>query len=880
MACCCSTSAKTCKASPILAKTAGPWAEQNWLHLKLIRAHQRSGSDSFWTSVVLTVACWSKGGREQHSTVSQCHTLRRSNSDRQLALSLSLECKSRCRLDLLAAAALESQLCACLSCLFLLLSLPTLTALCSSGPRHPTISISVSTSSPAIWLFRSDRFDSWNVTIFRSRHSASATAPTSAHLANIGAVQFLWSDRRSFPLLEPNAPRWTSNLPEAIVIPDPRRHPHPHHHISSGQHALVSCVYLQFALAVTTAESSTASALGVYPGPNNNTEISQVAFVDVYANTNTYTFYSPFFTTFTESGPQQITFRLLDDSGNVIPSYLPVTQTINFQCGTTITTSSAASSTPTGTSGSGSGGNSNGNGNSNSNSNSSTSSGSSSSTGAIAGGVVGGVIALLALGLLAFCLMRRKKKQRAQQSRLANNEADEAAFRAPNNDSTASLATAPENANTPMMRDISTKNVFADPTTSTASGAASGSSTMFSANNQAPSKFPSGSGTGGASGAAAGAAAGAGIGAAAIAARKQSREQSRAASPAGRVSESRPSTESFKDVPSSQSPPPVPSLPSSYAATNAPAAPQNASKASQPATYPTANASIESATKSPSGGGAATSTAAVGAGATAAAAAAAAKKTSSDNKEKDNKAKTSKWGFKRPSKDMGNTSKPPYTQAPYPQAVAEPAPAAAAAAAAPAAVASPSPSPPFSSPSETPASPSRSFKVIQKQPTPAAASAAGPSSASIAPSENSLNRAPALSPRSGHATPAGSIRGNNYSRAPSVASMSAGFTDAPPLPSGAASVSSMPTSEFGGNMAGVGAGRSFAASSGNSTKWHQQAYNVMPNFSHRALARSTQLDEDLIFGHLGMGLTPPPGPAGNGSESGSSKSRTDPFGDR
>ncbi len=81
-------------------------------------------------------------------------------------------------------------------------------------------------------------------------------------------------------------------------------------------------------------------------------------------------------------------------------------------------------------------------------------------------------------------------------------------------------------------------------------------------------------------------------------------------------------------------------------------------------------------------------------------------------------------------------------------------------------------------------------------------------------------------------------------------------------------------------MAGVGAGRSFAASSGNSTKWHQQSYNIMPNFSHRALARSTQLDEDLIFGHLGMGLTPPPGPAGNGSESGSSKSRSDPFGDR
>ena len=93
-------------------------------------------------------------------------------------------------------------------------------------------------------------------------------------------------------------------------------------------------------------------------------------------------------------------------------------------------------------------------------------------------------------------------------------------------------------------------------------------------------------------------------------------------------------------------------------------------------------------------------------------------------------------------------------------------------------------------------------------------------------------------------------------------------------------MASAPAGEFGGNMAGIGAGRSFATSSGNSTKWHQQSYNVMPNFSHRALARSTQLDEDLIFGHLGMGLSPPPGPAGNGSETGSSKSRTDPFGDR
>ena len=64
-------------------------------------------------------------------------------------------------------------------------------------------------------------------------------------------------------------------------------------------------------------------------------------------------------------------------------------------------------------------------------------------------------------------------------------------------------------------------------------------------------------------------------------------------------------------------------------------------------------------------------------------------------------------------------------------------------------------------------------------PAAPAASTAGPSSPSIAPSENSLNRTPVFPPRSGPATPAGSIRGTNYSRAPSVASMTAGFADAP-----------------------------------------------------------------------------------------------------
>ena len=653
----------------------------------------------------------------------------------------------------------------------------------------------------------------------------------------------------------------------------------------------ISCGYLYFTLSLTTAESQNAQYLGVYQG---TTMISEIQFNAAYANTNTYQWYAPFFSGVTvNSGPQPISFRLLDANEDPIPAYPAITQTLNFQCGTTVTTSSAASSAPTSSasSGTGSSGSSGSSGSTNSGSaasNGGSSSGSSSPVGAIAGGVVGGVAALAIVGLLAFCMRRNKKKQQAQQSRLRNDEADEAAFRAPNNDSTTSLATAPDTANTPMMRDVSTKNVFADPTSSIAP---SGSSTQYTGtNNKAGSSVD-------AAGAVAAAAVG-GIGAAAIAARKQSREQSRAQSPS-HASERNPSSEFSKDnvSPSSQLPPPMPALPASAPApaptpvqATAASAPAEANSAAVPQqtdtapvqapASPPASEDLISASE-PASGAQTSSTAPIAASAAAAAAVGAG--TTADRK--DSKPKTSKWGFKRASKDAGSSNK-----LPYPQAVAEPtaAPAPAPAPAlAPAPGHAPTPTPAAASPSptsnspEAPASPSRSFKVMQKSPV-APPSTAGPSSASIAPSESSLNRTPVFSSRSGQATPAGSIRGANYSRAPSVASMSAGFTDAaaPPLPSGAASVASVPVSEFGGNMAGIGAGRSFAASSGNSTKWHQQSYNIMPSFSHRALARSTQLEEDLIFGHLGMGLSPPPGPAGNGSETGSSKSRTDPFGDR
>lgn len=631
----------------------------------------------------------------------------------------------------------------------------------------------------------------------------------------------------------------------------------------------ISCNYLYFTLSLTAAEARDAVYLGVYIGDNM---ISEIQFNSAYANTNTYQWYAPFFQGSgpTTSGTQDVTFRLLDTNEEPIAAYPRITQPLAFQCGTTLTTSTTALGTATSSSPRAS--NTSGGGSSGSANDSGSGSGSSSSTGAIAGGVAGGVAALVIVGLVAFCLMRKKKKQNQQQSRLRNDEADEAAFRAPNNDSTTSLATAPETANTPMMRDISTKNVFADPSTSAFSGAPSGTSTQYSAlNNNAASSSNVGAGAG----AAGAAAAAGGIGAAAIAARKQSRENTRARSPS-HASDRRPSSEFSKDnsaSPSSQAPPPVPALPTPMPAA---ASPKQNTMAAVPPANPSASAAASHPPYSASSPATANKDASVAplaaGGAAAAAATTAAAAAAASNK--DTKDKSSKWGFKRASKDTSTN------KLPYPPAVPE------SSALAPS-VETPSASSNSSTSKQSaevpvPASPSRSFKVIPKPaaaPAAPAASTAGPSSPSIAPSENSLNRTPVFPPRSGPATPAGSIRGTNYSRAPSVASMTAGFADAPPMPSGA-SVSSAPVSEFGGNMAGVGAGRSFAASSGNSTKWHQQSYNIMPNFSHRALARSTQLDEDLIFGHLGMGLTPPPGPAGNGSETGSSKSRTDPFGDR
>ena len=615
-----------------------------------------------------------------------------------------------------------------------------------------------------------------------------------------------------------------------------------------------SCLRMYFTLTLTPQEIRNAAYLGVYSGSNTaGTMISEVEFDNSFANANSYAFYAPYFPGVQlNPGTQDITFQLLDTTETPIAAYPAITQSLNFQCSTTAASTSAANPTPSSSTSGSSGSNSSGGSNTSSNNgtNQNLSSSSSSSTGAIAGGVVGGIAALAAVGILAFCLMRKKKRQRNQQKRLRNDEADEAAFRAPNNnDSTASLATAPENANTPMMREVSPKNVFADPSISGVSGAPSITSTQYTgAQNKVGSDVAAGA-----------AAAAGGIGAAAIAARKQSREQTRARSPS-HSSERSPSSEFSKDMatPSSQAPPPVPALPSAAAAPTNLAA-KNTSSTRTPASYP-----------SPSAKDSSVAPVAAGATAAAVAAGAAAKAGSNDAANKDNKAKTSKWGFKRASKDTDST-KPPY-----PSAVPE----VSAASSAPVEKPSSSSTTASSKSPDMPASPSRSFKVMQK-PVVASTSTAGPSSASIAPSENSLNRAaPAFAPRSGPATPAGSVRGRDWSRAPSVASMSAGFADAPPMPSGAASVASAPAGEFGSNMAGVGAGRSFAASSGNSTKWHQQAYNIMPNFSHRALARSTQLDEDLIFGHLGMGLNPPPGPAGNGSETGSSKSRTDPFGDR
>ncbi|PWY98383.1 hypothetical protein BCV70DRAFT_38501 [Testicularia cyperi] len=583
----------------------------------------------------------------------------------------------------------------------------------------------------------------------------------------------------------------------------------------------ISCTRLYFSVTLTTAEIAGATNLGILI---DGDIVSEVGLSGSFTTTNTAAFYAAFFNDIT-SGTYPVTFALLDEDDATLAAFTPVVQTLTFQCGTVITSTTSSRATPTSGGSSGSGSNGSGSNSGGNSSNASSSSGSSSSTGAIAGGVAGGVAALAIVGLVAFCLMRKKKKQQRSQGRL-HNEADEAAFRGPNNDSTTSLATAPEHAETPMMRDISTKNVFADPTTSGASGSGgSGSSNQ-------------GSGASAGTGTGIGAAAAGGIGAAAIAARKQSRERSRARSPSLH-SERRPSTDSSSKgprSPDSEVPPPVPALPAS-AAMAARASPSVEQSSAPPAAQPQQSARSRTELNNDSAVAAGAVGAGAGAGATAAAGIASPK------------AKTSKWGFKRASKDQdefASNNAIPAASAPNKSQSATPADTMS--------LASTTPSQKSAHGTESPA---RSFKVIQKS-SPAPVSMAGPSNASITPSEGSGRRMHGT-PRSGYPTPAGSIRsGNAYSLAPSVASMSAGF----------------------GNMAGVGAGRAYGMSSGNSTKWHQQAYQVMPNFSSRAMPRSTQLDEDLIFGHLGMGLSPPPGATGNGSETGSSKSRQDPFGDR
>lgn len=594
----------------------------------------------------------------------------------------------------------------------------------------------------------------------------------------------------------------------------------------------ISCTRLYFTLTLTAAEIRGAENLGVLIGGDI---VSEVGLSGSFTTSDSADFYAAFFDgSDITSGATTVTFALLDADDATLPTFTPVTQTLTFQCGTVITTSARATSTTrvpaaTTTSNSNNGGSTNNGGTSSGSDSSSSSSGSSSSTGAIAGGVVGGLAALAIIALIAFCMIRKKKRQN-NAGRLRNNdEVDEAAYRAPNNHSNASLATAPETSDTPMMRDVSTKNVFADPTASGTSGAPSGTSGA-----------PSGSSSH--LGAASGAAAAGGIGAAAIAARKQSREDSRARSS---------SLHSDRSPMSEDVPPPVPSMPAARAS-QASAAP------SAPSTTPAAYPSLQNRSAATSSAAPQASTSGPGAAVAAAAAGAAAG---------EGKGKSSKWGFKRASQDKSAAA----TSTP----VADPA------GSTPAdtmSLASTTPSYASAGGSE---SPSRSFNVLQKPPS-APYAMAGPSNKSITPSEASGSRKPfaPAGQKSGFATPPGSTRGNANSRAPSVASMTAGFADAPPMPSNASAISA-PVSESG-NMAGVGAGRAYNISSGNSTKWHQQSYNIMPNFSARAMPRSTQLEEDLIFGHLGMGLASPtmPSAAGNGSETGSSKSRRDPFGDR
>ncbi|KAN0060025.1 hypothetical protein ACQY0O_007998 [Thecaphora frezii] len=602
----------------------------------------------------------------------------------------------------------------------------------------------------------------------------------------------------------------------------------------------VTCAHLLLTVDLTLAEYENAYAVSVLMGGE---QVSEFTLSGSYTRTDlSADFYAIFFDgSEPTTGTSTVTFQLLDSSEEPLARSSPITATLDFQCGTTLqpsTTAAAPATTATSTR--------SGTGTSSGGSSSSSSSSGSSNTGAIAGGVVGGIVALATLGALAFLLLRRRRRDDRRRALAAHHDVDEAGSRGAN-DSTASLTTAPEpeNSQTPMMRDISTRNVFADPPNSGGAGAE------------------------GAAPVAAGAAAADadGLGAAAIAAR---RSQSRSSS---RSDQRRPSDPSkLASTSTDDKPLPPPADTSGEQASIAPAAvvvpaaaakqvskSESAEQSAPSSDSPETKLSNKSSGPSSSNhDGAAASGGPSAAGVSAAAAVDVAAPTSPKSK---------KWGWKRNSQ----AKSPAMT---------------------PADMRSLASSAPSQKSAESGDLPARSFKVIHK-PVPVVDGAA----------------ATALGPHSGYATPSSASTRDNHGAksSPSPASLTAGFGEAPAMPpqasgSGDAPAPS-PMSEFGaGNMAGVGAGRAYyggagggaggspsvvgSASSVHSTKWHQQNYNVMPNFSQRALARSSHLDEELIFGNLGMGLSPAPGLVGNGHEGGSTRSgrsrgsRHDPFSDR
>ncbi|PWN52396.1 hypothetical protein IE53DRAFT_360813 [Violaceomyces palustris] len=542
----------------------------------------------------------------------------------------------------------------------------------------------------------------------------------------------------------------------------------------------VSCSQLVFDLTLTPNEFATATDLSVRLAGE---EVTQVGFSGSYSATRlTAAFAAPFYAgTEITTGTSSLTFVLLDEDGEDLPG--AIVRSVTFNCQATATpvavtttsdgvVSTTTSTPPPGTSGTGTINDQGGS----SSTNSSSSSSSSSNTGAIAGGVVGGVVVLAALGLLAFCL--KKRRNRDGRTLVGAHDLDNHGADA-RNDSTTSLATAPESS--PFMTSVS--NAPVSNTTQDIRGAAAlgGATATLATQN-------------------------------------------------GNESAANPGSSSSPVLGSKQ---------------------QNQSSISvhDAATNQDQNSNGPNRHLAAQGAGIA--------GAAAAAAAVASTVGNRSNNASKEQVNTSASTTTVPttSHPSGGASTPEHRSSPT---VPDAKPLEAPSSPPPAALVTPSASrapvatatPLYSS--QTPQQSSEAIANTGSSkrpppPPPPSSSAAG----NQAVSPGGKTRASAFQ------SPPGRRPGSRGMVASESSISQAGYGNVPSLPPTSAAASELGQAaadeDFSPGIAGFGAraaggGMSSPSPSTNSTKWHQQRYNVMPNYSSRPLTRSQLFDEDVIFG--------------------------------